>query len=110
MLDLEASVIWMDFEANLGSGSSSIQCLAAKSTVDKLMKMGNGGKLVENIIAVDLAGGITASEYSFLFVYLPKSLLNGLAIEARGMSGLGRSIIALPYQISQAFGLPSSCG
>ncbi|KAL5541666.1 hypothetical protein UlMin_009376 [Ulmus minor] len=110
VLDLGAPLIWMDCEANSGSGSSSgrliscgsIQCLAAKSTVDKLKKMGNGGKLVEDIVAVDLAGEITAGEYSFLFVCSPKSLLNGLAIEARGMVGLGRSRIALPSQISQA--------
>ncbi|KAL5556821.1 hypothetical protein UlMin_039057 [Ulmus minor] len=92
----------MDFEVNSDYGSSSIQCLAAKSTVDKLTKMGNRGKLVKDIIAVDLAGGITASEYSFLFICSPKSMLNGLAIEARGMFGLGRSRIAQPSQISQS--------
>ncbi|KAM3358051.1 putative aspartic proteinase GIP2 [Capsicum galapagoense] len=71
-------------------------------------KVATTGQLAEDNFAVEfideLKTGSIASIHQFLFSCASTSLLQGLARGAKGMLGLGNSRIALPSQLSDAFG------
>ncbi|GAB4851136.1 hypothetical protein Ancab_030430 [Ancistrocladus abbreviatus] len=62
------------------------------------------GQLVEDIISLQFPSGSNAnpitSVHRFLFSCASPLLLNGLAAGARGVMGLGRSRISLPFQLA----------
>lgn len=127
VVDLGGPFLWIDSVSSSGRliSSGSIQCLAAKPMVDDdhiirskslpeickiftentITQMGNQGQLVEDTFSIQSKsfGSVTSVSQSFLFGSAPISLLNGLAIGAHGILGLGRHRISLPSHISAAF-------
>ncbi|XP_065863420.1 probable aspartic proteinase GIP2 [Euphorbia lathyris] len=82
------------FGTHLSSCSLSVQNPISGST--------SKGVLVEDVIAVGSKSGKQVTD-SFLFACAPTAMLNGLASEAQGILGLGRSPISIPSQLAAKF-------
>ncbi|KAE8732126.1 putative Eukaryotic aspartyl protease family protein [Hibiscus syriacus] len=133
VVDLGGSFLWMDCDSGHVSSSNrlisscSVNCSRAKfnepGSKSCLLNANcnvfpnNGvtgltsiGELVEDIIAVDSVemlkvGEITTVDH-FIHSCAPTFHLQGLAIGAKGMVGLGKSPISLPSQLSASIGHP----
>ncbi|GAB4835849.1 hypothetical protein Ancab_000765 [Ancistrocladus abbreviatus] len=69
-------------------------------------KMASVGNLSEDTISLQSTNGLnprSTVSTQFLFVSAPENLSQGLASHARGVAGLGQSMLALPTQLSAAF-------
>ncbi|GAB4835853.1 hypothetical protein Ancab_000769 [Ancistrocladus abbreviatus] len=69
-------------------------------------KMVSVGNLSEDTISLQSTDGLnprSTVSTRFLFVSAPENLSQGLASHARGVAGLGQSMLALPTQLSAAF-------
>ncbi|OMO74346.1 Peptidase A1 [Corchorus olitorius] len=134
VVDLGGPFVWMDCDSGPVSSSNrlisscSVNCSRAKfhdleSRGEKGCNFNtncnvlpyNGvtgltaeGKLVEDILAVDSVdrlqvGQVKAVDH-FLFSCAPTFLLQGLARGAKGILGLGKASISLPWQLSSSIG------
>ncbi|WCJ23679.1 Eukaryotic aspartyl protease family protein [Euphorbia peplus] len=125
VLDLSSPFLWIssDSEELISIPSCSIQCSMAKpfhfgdkkhcffnthlskchlSVQNGITGMTKKGELVEDLIVVRSESGNGFTE-GLLFARGSKALLNGLASEAQGVMGLGRSPIGIPSQLAAKF-------
>ncbi|XP_010938774.1 probable aspartic proteinase GIP2 [Elaeis guineensis] len=71
------------------------------------IRTSTGGELAEDVLSLPSTDGFNpgplATDRTFLFSCAPTSLLEGLAIGAAGMAGLGRTKIGVPSQLAATF-------
>ncbi|GAA0139041.1 protease [Lithospermum erythrorhizon] len=123
VLDLGGKSLWRDCENGFNSSTYKlVKCGSAACSIAKANQNCNKNKktchlfsentitekIDDNELALDSmylqsTDGIKAGP-DFIFSCSRKSLLKGLAKEARGMAGLGRYPLSLPNLLSSAFG------
>lgn len=128
VLDLGGQHFWVDCEKNFTSSTyrparcRSAQCSLARSNgctgqdicgtgpLNSVTRTSTFGEIGDDIVTVSSTDGSTPGRSvtvsRFIFVCAPTLLTQGLASQATGMAGLGRTRVALPTQFASAFSFP----